>query len=99
MQDALNYEGKAVKGSKILILGLCYRPAVDDMRETPATQLIEGLRNLGGELDYHDPYCPEVPPMSEHAEIAGVKSVSLNRVADFDLILIAMNHSAVDYDE
>lgn len=99
VQDALNDEGKAVKGSNILILGLAYKPDVDDVRETPAAHLIEGLRDLGGQVDYHDPHCPEVPPMREHPEIAGMKSVSLDQVADFDLVLIATNHSAVDYGE
>lgn len=99
VQDALNEEGKAVKGSKILILGLAYKPDVDDVRETPSAHLIEGLRKLGAEVDYHDPHCLEVPPMREHPELAGMKSVSLDQVTDFDVVLIATNHSAVDYDE
>ncbi|MDA7675855.1 nucleotide sugar dehydrogenase [Akkermansiaceae bacterium] len=99
VQDALNDEGKAVKGSKILILGLAYKPDVDDVRETPSAHLIEGLRKLGAQVDYHDPHCPEVPPMREHPEIVGMKSVPFSQAADSDAVVIATNHSSIDYQE
>ncbi len=98
-QDALNDDGKAVKGSKILILGLAYKPDVDDVRETPSAHLIEGLRKLGAEVDYHDPHCPGVPPMREHPELAGMKSVQLSQAADSDAVIIATNHCSIDYEK
>lgn len=96
-QDALNTAGKAVKGSKILVLGLAYKPDVDDVRETPAAHLIEHFQKLGAAVDYHDPHCAEVPPMREHPCIVGMKSVPLDKVGRFDAIVIATNHSSIDY--
>lgn len=96
-QDALNDFGKAVKGSKILIVGLAYKPDVDDVRETPSAHLIEGFQKSGALVDYHDPHCPEVPQMREHPRIAGMKSVSLHQAGDYDAIVIATNHSNIDY--
>lgn len=96
-QDALNDEGKAVKGSKILIVGLAYKPDVDDVRETPSAHLIQGFKKLGARVDYHDPHCPEVPPMREHPEIVGMRAVSLEKVPDFDAVVIATAHRRIDY--
>ena len=55
---ALNDRGKAVKGSRILVLGLAYKPDVDDVRESPSFELIEKLEDLGAEVDYNDPHVP-----------------------------------------
>src|SRR4029450_11590727 len=55
---AVNNHGKAMKGSKILVLGLAYKPDVDDVRESPSFEIIEHLEELGAEVDYHDPHVP-----------------------------------------
>jgi UDP-N-acetyl-D-glucosamine dehydrogenase len=99
--DALNTECKAIKGSRILILGLAYKPNVDDERESPSYALMKSLAERGAEVAYYDPYVPVIKPTREHPQFAGRKSVEWNRatIAAFDLVLIATNHSSVDYHE
>jgi UDP-N-acetyl-D-glucosamine dehydrogenase len=99
--DALNYHQKSVKGSKVLILGLAYKPNVDDERESPSYVLMELLSERGAEVEYHDPYVPVVKPTREHSRFAGNKSVPWERkvVESFDLVLIATNHACVNYHE
>ena len=101
VSDALNEEGKAVKGSRVLILGLAYKPNVDDERESPSYVLMSVLSERGAEVDYHDPYVPMIKPTREHSRWAGKKSVDWNRtnIASFDLVLIATNHASVNYQE
>lgn len=100
LTDALNNQGKAVKGSKILILGLAYKPDVDDDRESPTYKLMELLEQKGAEVDYHDPHIPEIPPTREYSVYAGIKSVDLTEtvISLYDCVLISTNHSSVDYE-
>jgi UDP-N-acetyl-D-glucosamine dehydrogenase len=99
--DALNEQAKSVKGSKILVLGLAYKPNVDDDRESPSYVLMELLKERGAEVSYHDPYVPVIRMTREHPQWAGVKSVdwSQKTVAGFDLVLLATNHASVNYQE
>jgi len=99
--EALNDQGKAIKGSRILILGLAYKPNVDDERESPSYILMSLLSERGAEVDYYDPYVPVIKPTREHSRFAGKKSVEWNRsaIAGFDLVLIATNHACVNYKE
>ena len=99
--DALNTRNKAVKGSRVLILGLAYKPNVDDERESPSYVLMDLLSERGAELEYYDPYVPVIKPTREHSHWAGKKSVEWDRVTieSFDLVLIATNHSCVNYQE
>jgi UDP-N-acetyl-D-glucosamine dehydrogenase len=99
--DALNDRNKAVKGSRILILGLAYKPNVDDERESPSYVLMDLLSERGAQVEYHDPYVPVIRPTREHSHWAGKKSVKWNRatIESFDLVLIATNHSCVNYQE
>src|SRR5437870_5291939 len=99
--DALNTRRKAINGSKILILGLAYKPNVDDERESPSYALMKLLAERGAEVAYYDPYVPVIRPTREHPQFAGKKSVEWNRatIAAFDLVLIATNHSSVNYHE
>src|SRR5262249_42490351 len=73
--DALNDVGKAVKGSSILIVGLAYKPNVDDERESPSYFLMEMLKARGAKVAYYDPYVPVIRPTREHAHWTGTKSV------------------------
>ena len=73
--EALNDKGKAIKGSRILILGLAYKPNVDDERESPSYRLLEKLAQRGAEVAYHDPYVPVIRPTREHPQWAGTESV------------------------
>jgi len=99
--EALNERSRAVKGSRILVLGLAYKPNVDDERESPSYVLMEKLQHRGATVAYHDPYVPVIKPTREHAHWAGTKSVGWTReeVRGFDLVLIATNHACVNYRE
>ena len=99
--DALNTRRKAIKGSKILILGLAYKPNVDDERESPSYVLMKLLTERGAEVAYYDPYVPVIKPTREHPQFAGRKSVQWHRatIENFDVVLIATNHSFVNYHE
>lgn len=89
---ALDDQSKSVKGSKILILGLAYKPNVDDDRESPTYLLIEKLEALGATVAYNDPHIPVIRPTREHAELTGRTSVPIED--SYDLILLATNHAA-----
>jgi UDP-N-acetyl-D-glucosamine dehydrogenase len=99
--DALNARQKPISGSKILILGLAYKPNVDDDRESPSYILMDLLSHRGAQLEYYDPYVPVIKPTREHSHWAGKKSVEWDRasIEYFDLVLIATNHSCVNYHE
>lgn len=96
--EALNEEKKAVNGSRILILGLAYKPNVDDDRESPSYVLIEKLEALGAEVSYHDPHIPVIKPTREHAHLAGRLCADISD--QYDCILVATHHdeySAYDF--
>jgi UDP-N-acetyl-D-glucosamine dehydrogenase len=99
--DALNNQCKAIKGSKILILGLAYKPNVDDERESPSYVLMNLLAERGAEVAYYDPYVPVIKATREHPQFAGRKSVEWDRatIENFDVVLIATRHSSVNYRE
>ncbi len=96
--EALNDDAKAVKGSRILILGLAYKANVDDDRESPSYKLIERFEALGGRVEYHDPFVPVIPRTREHADYAGRKSVPAI-TPDYDLIVLSTGHEVYrDFD-
>jgi len=99
--DALNDRQKAIKGSSVLVLGLAYKPNVDDERESPSYVLMEMLKERGASVAYYDPYVPVIKPTREHAHWAGTKSVAWNKqtITSFDVVLIATNHACVNYQE
>ena len=96
---ALNTQEKSVKGSKILLLGVAYKKDVDDLRESPSLKLLELLSARGAVLDYNDPYFPALHKM-RHYDFSNMKSVELSpeRLATYDCVLIATDHSSYDYD-
>lgn len=94
---ALNRDGKAVRGARILLLGIAYKKNVDDMRESPAVELLERLQALGAKLDYSDPHIPVFPRIRRgHYDLKSVPitAASLKR---YDAVLVATNHDAFDY--
>jgi len=99
--DALNDRQKAVKGSSILVLGLAYKPNVDDERESPSYFLMEMLTARGAKVAYYDPYVPIIRPTREHAHWTGTKSVEWNHqtISSYDAVLISTNHASVNYRE
>jgi UDP-N-acetyl-D-glucosamine dehydrogenase len=99
--EALKTQKKNFKGSKILILGLAYKPNLDDMRESPTFALMDLLKARGAAVAYFDPHIPVIKPTREHGHWTGTKSVKWNRktISSFDLVLISTAHAAVNYDE
>ena len=97
--DALNSQQKSINGSRILVLGLAYKPNVDDERQSPSYVLMDLLQDRGAEVAYYDPYVPVIKPTREHPRSAGRQSVQWDRatVENFDLVVIATNHSSVNY--
>jgi UDP-N-acetyl-D-glucosamine dehydrogenase len=96
--SALNDRAKSIKGSKILVLGIAYKKNVDDMRESPSVKLMEILREKGAEVAYSDPHVPVFPKMREHHFALTSVRLAPETIASYDLVLLATNHSAFDYD-
>lgn len=95
---ALNQNGKSIKGAKVLILGVSYKPDIDDMRESPALKIIKLFMDEGAEVDYNDPYFPELVPVRKYKLL--LKSVDLTpeNLKKYDLVVLITNHSSYDYD-
>jgi len=96
--EALNERGKALKGTKILMLGIAYKKNVDDTRESPAIKIMEILKKRGAVLEYHDPLIPHFPKMREHyfnLSSIDVTNLSLN----FDAAIVATNHDQINIEE
>lgn len=96
---ALNERQKSIKGSKILLLGVAYKKDVDDLRESPSLKLLELLTARGAVMDYNDPFFPSLHKMRQY-DFSNMRSVDLEqeRLAGYDCLLIATDHSTYDYD-
>lgn len=94
VRDALNERSRALKGSRILVLGVAYKPDIDDVRESPALDVIRLLEEKGAEVVYHDPHVAEV---HEDGHVRHSVPYSPDELAAADCILITTDHSAVDY--
>lgn len=99
--EALNHNEKSIKGSKILLIGLAYKPDVDDDRESPTYSLMDHFKQLGAEISYYDPFVPVIKESREHAHWAGTKSIEWNkeRIGEFDAVVISTNHTEINYNE
>jgi UDP-N-acetyl-D-glucosamine dehydrogenase len=99
--EALNAMRKPLNGSRILIVGLAYKPNVDDDRESPSYHLMDLLGSHGALVAYYDPHVPVIRPTREHPHWAGTKSVTWSKetIASFDVVLIATAHDVVNYRE
>lgn len=96
--EALNDRAKSIRGSKILILGVAYKKDVDDVRESPALEIMKLLKERGAELSYSDPFIPKLHKMREY-DFSYMSSVPLNQdtLQNVDLVLITTDHTNVDY--
>ena len=94
---ALNDARRSLKGSRVLVLGVAYKPDIDDMRESPAAEIIELLEDGGAEVAYHDPHVPVFPRMRRHAIDLTSVPLDQERLASSDCVLIVTDHKAVDY--
>ena len=99
--EALNSQKKAINGSKILIIGLAYKPNVDDDRESPSYTLMDILKARGAEVAYYDPYVPVIHLNRHHGCWAGTQSISWSEktISAFDAVVVATAHDAVNYKE
>lgn len=99
LTDALNDHEKSLKNSKIMLLGVAYKKDVDDMRESPGLILIEMLQAKGADVIYHDPFVTKIGPTREHKSLTGMTSTELSpaTLQACDAVLIATDHSTVDY--
>lgn len=96
--DALNDDGKAVRGSRVCVLGVAYKKDVDDPRESPAFPIIEALQARGAVVTYHDPHVPVLPPMREHPGLKmSSTALTTEMLESQDCVLIVTDHSQVDY--
>lgn len=98
--EGLNKRRKSVNGSRVLVLGLAYKPNVDDMRESPSFEIMEMLEHLGAKVEYYDPYIPVIAETREHAEYTGKESVHWDEatIRSFDAVVVVTDHKDVDYD-
>ncbi|PWB69975.1 MAG: UDP-N-acetyl-D-glucosamine dehydrogenase [Anaerolineales bacterium] len=95
--DAMNDRGKTLKGSKVLVLGAAYKPDIDDVRESPALDVIGLLQKKGAEVEYHDPYIPHIHHEYDGWQMDSVKDM-LKAVREADAVVIVTNHKGYDYE-
>ena len=95
--SALNQADKKISDCNILLLGLAYKKNVDDERESVTYKIIDLLQKQGAQVDYNDPFIPEIKPTREHEKLKGKKSVPLNCLDSYDLTAILTDHSIYDY--
>lgn len=98
---ALNEHKKALNGANVLVVGLAYKPDVDDMRESPTFKIFDLLKDTGANISYYDPFIPKILPTREHDEWTGTRSIEWDKktVSSFDAVIISTNHSTIDYGE
>lgn len=95
---ALNERRKALYGSKVLVLGIAYKKNVDDMRESPAVEVMEILREAGVEVDYSDPHVPVFPKMRQHSFDLASVTLSPEKLASYDAVVLTTDHAKFDYE-
>jgi UDP-N-acetyl-D-glucosamine dehydrogenase len=94
VSQALNHHAqRAMKGSRILVLGVAYKPDIGDMRESPALKIISLLQNAGADVSYHDPHVPRI-----HEQGIELSAVS-NEPGKYDCVVIVTDHSSLDYEQ
>jgi UDP-N-acetyl-D-glucosamine dehydrogenase len=95
---AMNDRGKAMKGSRVLVLGAAYKPNVDDCRESPAIELMELLQDWGATVSYSDPHVPVLPPLRGHTIRLESTPTTVETLSAQDCVLIATDHAAFDWE-
>ena len=98
LMDGLNDRGKALKGSRVLVLGIAYKKNVDDMRESPSVEVMELIEAKGGIVAYSDPHVPVFPKMREHHFELSSEALTAESLASFDAVVLATDHTRFDYE-
>ncbi len=93
--EAMNQQGKALRGSRVLILGIAYKRDIDDLRESPALTIIELLQKRGARVEYNDPFFPSVGKGRKYQ--LNMSSTPLDKIPEFDCVVIVTDHSKYDY--
>ena len=96
--SALNDLGKALRGSRVLIIGIAYKRNIDDVRESPAAEIIEQFWASGTIVSYHDPHVPQFPPMRDHKIDLASVPLTEQTIKEHDCVLIVTDHDGIDYD-
>ncbi|WNF45448.1 UDP-N-acetyl-D-glucosamine 6-dehydrogenase [Pseudomonas sp. SG20056] len=97
LMDGLNDKGKALKGSRVLVLGIAYKKNVDDMRESPSVEIMELIEAKGGIVAYSDPHVPVFPKMREHHFELASEPLTSGNLTSFDAVVLATDHDRFDY--
>jgi UDP-N-acetyl-D-glucosamine dehydrogenase len=92
--DSLNMQGKAMRGARVLVVGVAYKKDIDDMRESPALDIIKLLEQYGADVSYHDPF---VPTLEENGHRFASVPLTAEALQQADCVLIVTDHSALDY--
>jgi UDP-N-acetyl-D-glucosamine dehydrogenase len=95
---ALNDHGRALRDASVLVIGIAYKPNIDDVRESPAAEIIEALWAGGATVRYHDPHVPHFPDMRDHKIDLASQPLTEDLLRGHDAVLIVTDHDAVDYD-
>ena len=97
--ELLNADRKSINGSRLLVIGLAYKPNVDDDRESPSYHLLDLLEERGALVEYYDPYIPVIRPSREHSRWAGLRSITwtAEAIQRFDAVIIATSHDAINF--
>ncbi|MCI1736987.1 MAG: UDP-N-acetyl-D-glucosamine 6-dehydrogenase [Pseudomonas veronii] len=98
LMEGLNEEGKALKGSKVLVLGIAYKKNVDDMRESPSVEIMELIERKGCHVAYSDPHVPVFPKMREHKFDLSSEPLTAENITRFDAVVLATDHDRFDYE-
>ncbi len=96
--EGLNLHGKAVRGSKVLVLGVAYKKNIDDMRASPALDILELLRSYGADYAYADPHVPAFPRLRDHEFAMKSMNYGPKHMADYDCVVLVTDHDDFDYD-
>jgi len=95
--SALNDRSLALKGARVLVLGIAYKKNVDDMRESPAVEIMELIQASGGLVAYSDPHVPAFPKMREHSFDLSSVALTPETLEGFDAVVLATDHAKFDY--
>ncbi|MCJ7565683.1 MAG: nucleotide sugar dehydrogenase, partial [Candidatus Aminicenantes bacterium] len=98
LSDALNGKGKCLKDSKILILGIAYKKDIDDLRESPALEIIKLLREKESKVFYNDPFIPRIPKLRKYQLNLKSSALTPKLLRTMDAVVIITNHSSYDYE-
>jgi len=100
MEELNTRQKKALSQCNILLCGMSYKKNINDLRESPSLELLKILLEFGANVDYYDPFIPEIPRLADYPEFEGRKSIGWkeDKLSDYDAVIIATGHTNVDYE-